>query len=84
VGTIEYLRAIGVDVFDDIINHSYDQESDLEKKIDMLMIVISKLLAQNLDQIWLDTLHRRQKNLDLVYSPDFQQRMFADVASRVC
>jgi hypothetical protein len=84
VGTIKYLRAVGVDVFDDIIDHSYDLESDLEKKIDMLMIVISKLLAQNLDQIWLDTLHRRQKNLDLVYSPEFQQRVFGDIINRIC
>jgi hypothetical protein len=83
VGTVEYLRAIGVDVFDDIIDHAYDQEPNLETKIDMLMESITNLLAQDLDQIWLDTLHRRQKNLDLVYSPAFQQRMFADIASRV-
>ena len=83
VGTIEYLRAIGVDVFDDIIDHSYDQEPDLEKKIGMLMTAITTLLAQDLDQVWRDTYHRRQKNLDLVYSPAFQQRMFADIASRV-
>jgi len=82
-GTIEYLRAIGVDVFDDVIDHSYDQESDLQTKIAMLMESITKLLAQDLDQVWRDTYHRRQKNLDLVYSPAFQQRMFADIASRV-
>jgi hypothetical protein len=83
VGTIEYLRAIGIDVFDDIIDHSYDQEPNLEKKIGMLMTAIGNLLAQDLDQIWAGTLHRRQKNLDLVYSPKFQQQMFADIASRV-
>ena len=49
----------------------------------MLMTAITKLLAQDLDQVWRDTYHRRQKNLDLVYSPDFQQQMFADIASRV-
>jgi hypothetical protein len=84
VGIIRYLKAIGIDVFDDIIDHSYDQEPDLEKKIDMLMGSITNLLAQDLDQIWADTLYRRQKNLDLVYSPEFQQCMFADIASRVC
>jgi hypothetical protein len=83
VGTVEYLRAIGVDVFDDIVDHAYDQEPDLETKIDMLMIAVSNLLAQDLDQIWTDTYHRRQKNLDLMYDPDFQQRMFADITSRV-
>jgi hypothetical protein len=83
VGTVEYLRDVGIDVFDDIIDHSYDQEPDLEKKIGMLMTAIGNLLAQDLDQIWLDTYHRRQKNLDLVYSSAFQQRMFTDIASRV-
>jgi hypothetical protein len=83
VGTIEYLRAIGVDVFDDIVDHAYDQEPNLETKIAMLMTAITNLLAQDLDQIWTDTYHRRQKNLDLVYSPAFQQCMFADIASRV-
>jgi hypothetical protein len=83
VGTIEYLRDVGVDVFDDIVDHAYDQEPNLEKKIAMLMESITKLLAQDLDQVWRDTYLRRQKNLDLVYSPAFQQRMFADIASRV-
>jgi hypothetical protein len=83
VGIIKYLKAIGIDVFDDIIDHSYDQEPNLEKKINMLMESITNLLAQDMDQIWADTLHRRQKNLDLVYSPEFQQCMFADIASRV-
>ena len=83
VGIIGYLRDIGVDVFDDIVDHSYDQEPDLETKIGMLMTAITNLLAQDLDQVWQDTLHRRQKNLDLVYSPEFQQQMFADIASRV-
>jgi hypothetical protein len=83
VGTIEYLRDVGIDVFDDIIDHAYDQESDLETKIGMLMKSVTKLLEQDLDQVWADTYHRRQKNLDLMYNPDFQQRMFADVASRV-
>jgi hypothetical protein len=83
VGIVDYLRSIGVDVFDDVIDHSYDLEPDLQTKIAMLMESITKLLAQDLDPVWRDTYHRRQKNLDLVYSPAFQQRMFADIASRV-
>jgi hypothetical protein len=83
VGIVDYLRSIGVDVFDDVIDHSYDQEPDLGKKIAMLMIAIGNLLAQDLNHVWTTTLNRRQKNLDLVYSPAFQQQMFADIASRV-
>lgn len=83
VGIVDYLRAIGIDVFDDIVDHSYDCEMDLQTKIAMLMQSIGSLLARDLDSVWLDTYHRRQKNLDLVYSPDFQQTMFGDMISRV-
>jgi hypothetical protein len=83
VGIINYLRAIGVDVFDDVIDHSYDQESDLQTKISMLMTAITDLLNKDLDQVCVNTYHRRQKNLDLVYSLEFQTCMFADIASRV-
>lgn len=84
VGIIDYLKDVGVDVFDDVIDHSYDQQSDLQTKIGMLMESITKLLAQDLDQVWADTLQRRQKNLDLVYSPEFRQRMLGDITNRVC
>ena len=82
-GVIEYLRDIGVDVFDDLIDHGYDNEPDLVAKIGMLMASITKFLENDLDQVWANTLDRRRKNLELVYSPDFQQRMSADLFSRV-
>ena len=82
-GIIEYLRDVGVDVFDDLIDHSYDNEPDLKTKIDMLMTSITKFLENNLDQRWVDTHNRRKKNLDLMYSPVFQQSMLRDLFSRV-
>lgn len=82
-GIINYLKDIGVDVFDDLIDHSYDNEPDLTIKIDMLMSSIGTFLSNNLDQLWIDTYHRRKKNLDLMYDPEFQQCMSADLFSRV-
>ena len=80
---IEYLRVIGVDVFDDLIDHGYDQEPNLEIKIEMILESITQFLGNDLDRVWLATYHRRKKNLDLIYSPEFQQRMSADLFSRV-
>lgn len=80
---INYLRAVGIDTFDDLIDHSYDQEPDLEKKIALLMASITGFLNNDLDQVWCDTLARRRKNLDLVYDPAFQQSLSADLFSRV-
>jgi hypothetical protein len=82
-GIIAYLRDIGIDVFDDLIDHAYDQETELSIKVNMILDSITKFLENDLDQLWIDTLIRREKNLDLVYNPDFQQRMSADLFSRV-
>ena len=82
-GIVNYVRSLGVDVFDDLIDHGYDNETDLVVKIDMLMSSINKFLTNNLDQVWADTHHRRKKNLDLMYNPEFQQSMSADLFSRV-
>lgn len=82
VGIVAYLRHVGIDVFDDLLDHAYDHEPDLDKKIQMLMRAIGTIM-ENVDQIWTDTQSRRQKNLDLVLSPDFQQLMSADLISRV-
>lgn len=82
-GIIRYLKDIGIDVFDDLIDHSYDYEHDLSTKVSMLMNSITEFLKNDLDQLWVDTLPRREKNLNLVYDSDFQQYMSADLFSRV-
>jgi hypothetical protein len=82
-GIINYLRDIGVDVFDDLIDHSYDAEPDLVVKISMLMTNITKFLQNDLDQVWIDTVARRKKNLDLMYDTDFQKSMLSDLFNRV-
>ena len=82
VGIIGYLKDIGVDVFDDLLDHAYDQETDLDKKIHLLMNSINNII-DHVDQIWADTVSRRQKNLDLVYSPDFYNLLTKDLISKV-
>ena len=82
-GIVSYLRDIGVDVFDDLIDHAYDQETDLSTKVTMLLGNITKFLENDLDKLWIDTVSRREKNLDLVYDPEFHRRMSADFLSRV-
>ncbi|CAB4129203.1 hypothetical protein UFOVP112_301 [uncultured Caudovirales phage] len=72
VGIIEYLNHIGVDTFGDIIDHTYDKEPDLRKKIGMIIQSLDQLMLQDLDQIWNATYQRRLKNLELMYSPEFQ------------
>ena len=44
-------RQLGFDVFDDIIDHSYDLEPDPELRVGMVADQIQKICSQSLDQI---------------------------------
>jgi hypothetical protein len=75
---VNFLRLIGFDVFDDIMgNHLYDKETNLNKKIDMIHQVIDQLMTLDLDQIFHDTLSRRQANLDRFYSNALEELLTA-------
>lgn len=41
--TVEYLRSLGLDMFDDIVDHSYDLEENPEKRIKMVADQIEKI-----------------------------------------
>lgn len=70
-GTVAYLRSQGVDVFDDIIDHSYDQESNWQKRLYAMHQSFKSLLACDLDQIWNQTRARRQLNVDNFFAGKF-------------
>lgn len=70
-GSIKYLRDQGVDVFDDIIDHSYDAEPDWRKRMKKLHRTIDILMQENLEKIFEQTLSRRQANRDNFFSGEF-------------
>lgn len=64
-GTVEYLRNQGFDMFDDLIDHSYDKITDINARIDRLFsdninIIVNGVnrqsmytrLCQNRDRVW--------------------------------
>jgi hypothetical protein len=71
VGTIAYLRSLGVDVFDDLIDHSYDLEPSWRKRIELTNHSLRKFLEQDLDTIWHKTYERRLANQTKFFSLDF-------------
>ena len=83
INYIQHLRDIGVDVFDDYINHSYDIENNLDKKIDLILNDLDRLMQMDLDKVWQDTYSRRLKNFDLVHSQDFKNLLANDLFKRV-
>lgn len=78
-GAVEFLRNMGLDTFDDIIDHSYD---DIENPIDRLYRAITdniELLTnnENTKQLWINNKDRFIKNVDFV-----KNRMYNFYSSR--
>lgn len=69
--TISALRTLGVDVYDDIVDHSYDNEPDWQKRFEMVYQSLESLVSCNLEEIYQRTESRRKKNFDLFQSREF-------------
>jgi len=67
-GIVQHLRDQGIDCFDDIIDHSYDQEENPFDRIKKIHISVRSLLSKDLYQINLITKSRRTKNAELFFS----------------
>ena len=77
-GTVNFLKEIGFDMFDDILdNHRYDNETNLNKRIDMIHTLIDNIMSKDVAQIFHDTLTRRQANIDLFYSNSLEEILTA-------
>jgi hypothetical protein len=66
-GTVDFLRKMGLDVFDDVVDHSYDS---IENPIDRLYAAISNnkdiLSNPNIKDIWKKNRSRFEKNVDFI------------------
>ena len=72
---IAHLRNMGVDVFDDFINHNYyDSESDWQKRIIKIHELIDNLMTQDLLKINVETRLRREENARKFFSKEFGQQ----------
>ena len=70
-GTISYLRSIGVDVFDDVIDHSYDHEPDWQRRLEQVHVSFKKLITKDIAAIWSRTQDRRQQNAQHFFNKSF-------------
>jgi hypothetical protein len=73
-GTIGFLRTLGVDTFDDLIDHdSYDSISDWRQRMSIVHELADHLMTLDLENIWQATLSRRQSNVEKFFNRDFIQ-----------
>jgi hypothetical protein len=76
-GSIDYLRSVGVQVFDDVIDHSYyDNEMDWQSRIDRMHEILDDLVSQDLDAVYWATYQQRKMNQE-----NFQSGMFDSIYS---
>jgi hypothetical protein len=82
-GSIEFLRSLGVDVFDDIINHDYDQDPDWQSRLFKIHKEIKRLIDTGIYIKWRETQQRRQSNYDNFWSNSFDGGYSADIKQAV-
>lgn len=72
---IKHLKELGFDTYDDIIDHSYDNESYLIDRLDKTYLELNRLQHLDWPTIYLETKHRRmynrQKVLDMHIEKNF-------------
>ena len=69
-GSVKRLRDFGFDTYDDVIDHSYDNENNLEKRIQMVVSEM-KRLNTNIIELHQRTTDRRYKNFFYLQSSKF-------------
>ena len=65
-GSVEFLRSIGLDMFDDIIDHSYDIISDPAERLECAILKNKELLTNNkhTKDLWIKNQNRFKNNID--------------------
>jgi len=65
-GSVEFLRSIGLDMFDDIVNHSYDEISDPATRLETAILSNKELLTNNArtKKLWIENQQRFKNNVD--------------------
>jgi hypothetical protein len=79
VGIISYLRDQGVDVFDDLIDHSYDNEQNWENRLIMIHEQLRKLINMDLEFIYKDTEQRRRNNQQKFFMGEFDKKFYQTI-----
>jgi len=78
VGTIQTLRDIGYDVFDDIIDHSYDQIEHYQKRMNAVVMECDRLNKniQEVKDFYLKNQERFRKNQNHLMNSIYRNYLF--------
>lgn len=71
---IQFLRNIGIDTFDDIIDHSYDNILDTRQRIETAITQIDQLMTMDLEKIYSQLRPRLERNSKFFTSEEFRSQ----------
>ena len=81
---VAHLRSMGVDTFDDIVDHDYyDNEPDWQLRIQKIHQVIDNLLSQDLESIYQVTQQRRIANAEKFFNGEFGVNYQQDLIEKI-
>lgn len=73
-GAVQFLRDLGIDTFDDIIDHTYDKVQDSRTRIQMAIDQIDKLVGIDLEKLYTTIKPRLLKNSEYFLSEEFRSQ----------
>ena len=73
-GAVQFLRDIGIDTFDDIIDHSYDDTTDIRSRIQQISDQVDRLVRLDLNTIYTDIKPRLRRNSEFLRSQEFRDQ----------
>jgi len=76
-GAVQFLRDIGIDTFDDIVDHSYDLISDTRTRINKAVEQVDHLIEKDLDTIYDNIKNRIEQNSIYMRSQKFRDQFIS-------
>jgi hypothetical protein len=73
-GAVQFLRDIGIDTFDDIIDHSYDSVVDIRQRIQLALIQMDRLVEMDLGTLYNQIKPRLKRNSEYFLSQEFRDQ----------
>jgi hypothetical protein len=83
-GTLSWLKAQGVDTYDDVIDHKYyDNEIDDRTRLDKLYEVIDDLIVHGVDQLYNQLLDRAIANQTKFFNGEFDKTYLSSIINAI-
>ena len=77
-GAVQFMRDIGLDTFDDIIDHTYDTITDNRLRIQAALAQVDYLMTLDLDQLYIKIQPRLLRNSEYFRSIEFRNQFLVN------